>query len=1040
MATKLPGKKKTKRISPDILHKAGVRTFEEAIPESGVDQQSVEFFNEEVAQDIEKPKTKSDVKAMSDEELNAALDQQQSPIVTHADAPSGPIGPEDQFTDPHIGGSTTLSQVSDEQLDSMLNEQQAQGMTTRKALQTINAGIADILDLPGDVAAGVTNMIGGLLGMEEIPSGGIRQLMELVDSQLGISLTLPENELPQGPVADAFRFLGQSIGLLPVAGLLPRIPAQTAVPVKPSTMTGKIVEKVIPKGALKQTGRFIGQSAVDAPVGFAVTEAASGFGAGLLFGESKEHTDDPSMQFLAGVTGGLMPSISMQILKGFGFMGFRLLNDARMSLTKSKGDPRAADRLNRELIHDDEVVSFKDEDVLEEFLKFESPAQSTGNKALLSIERAILESDDVSMAVKAEGDTRLAELNNVIIRSLNTDTGEPGDFVATLEQLRAQQGYMKTMWKARIDIAQKRAKLRIKEVGPKINKEASQKIVNEEIQSALKDAVETQKQLWARSPNPKTSAVSLKQAWRKLISDRTRVTSKGDLRFSDSSADDLIKELGHMDYSGGGETGVFVPGRMPDEVSVKFLQDLRSRILDDIRKKQATEPSSNKKRIFHELQNTILGIFKNLESDIIKLNPDGTFTPPDQRLLNAINFTREMNQNFNQGPLAPVLKKNTQGGYVVEPTMTLNVLMGKGLSVEQRTANMRALKTAITRETKAADAAKRLGVENDADSFRPTTEAVQAYIKHTFVEDMVDPNGRIMVDKANAWFKENREFFKLFDSSFKKQFRDAIDADAPLSLVEDQSTTIKGIMNNKERASAVRFIEQDPIKIFDDVIGSFNADFVRKDMNILVRKVKRDKSGEALKGFQQSVFDWILERSILTGEKGLDGHDKAFVSGFKMTEFLKQKQVRAIIETVLSPEQQNRLTLAHNSAKKLDAFRRTGASAEGIIADSPAWILDFIGRVGGAQVGRQVAGKLGGGTVQTPGAFASRSTVLLRALVKDHAKNALIEAFTADSPDRLRALLMIARTPAEQAFQTQQLDAWFVELLMRYNIDPENQE
>ena len=990
-------------------------------------------------------KKNADVEEMSDADLDTALQEAlnptepvyfeselpeiEAPLKTAqpTEAPVGAVDTPEDFTDilpAHIGGSTSdVSQLSDSQLDEALENQQNPDMNARKALMTINAGIADILDLPGDVVAGITNLIGGLLGMEKIPSGGIRQLMELAWPIIGPQ-TVPEEALPKGPIADAFRFLGQSIGGLGAGGLLPRIKPPVTLP-KPSF--GE---------ALKETGRRIGQAAVDAPKAFAATEAATGFGAGLTFGATKEITDSPTAQFLGGAFGGISTSVALKIMKMLGFKGLRFLNDARMSFTKVKGDPRAADRLNRDLIYDDEAIKFTDENILEDFASKQSPAQKTSNKALLSIERAILGSKDVSVALKEEGNTRLADLNDIIIRSFDAEEGSRGDFTATLEELRTQQAYMKSLWTQRQEIAAVRAKQRIKEAGPKINKEQSQKIVNEEVKAALDDATKTQKELWERVDKDRMIDIQpLIDEWVKLISDRTRIASKNDLLFSGRGADDLLKELGTMETGVEGR-GVYKQGRLQGKVSIRFLQDLRSRLLDNLR--DIREPSDNKKHVFNRLQKTILNMYKTLEQDIIQINPDGTFTPPDQRLLNAIKFTREMHQNFNQGPLEPILRTNKQGGYVVDPTTTLNKLFGNGVTVEQRAVNMRALKKALRREATAVERARRIGLEDDADSFRPVTKAVEAYIQHHFVEDFVDPEGRIMVNKANRWFKENREFFKLFDDNFKQRFRDAIDADAPLTLVNEQASTIKGIMLNKERASVVRFLEQDPFKIFSSVSQRYNTSVIEKEMRVLTRKAKRDKSGEALKGFQQSVLDWILENSMLTGEKGLTAYETNFISGKKMTDFLNQAQVKVIIKEVLSPAQQNRLTLIHNSARKLDLFRKVPASAEGIIADSPAWILDFIGRVGGAQIGRQVAGHLGGGTVQTPGAFASRTTILLKSLTKDHAKQALIEAFTARNPDKLRALLSLAKTPAQRQIQTEQLNAWFTELFMRYNIHIED--
>ena len=146
-------------------------------------------------------KKNADVEEMSDADLDTALQEAlnptepvyfeselpeiEAPLKTAqpTEAPVGAVDTPEDFTDilpAHIGGSTSdVSQLSDSQLDEALENQQNPDMNARKALMTINAGIADILDLPGDVVAGITNLIGGLLGMEKIPSGGIRQLMEL---------------------------------------------------------------------------------------------------------------------------------------------------------------------------------------------------------------------------------------------------------------------------------------------------------------------------------------------------------------------------------------------------------------------------------------------------------------------------------------------------------------------------------------------------------------------------------------------------------------------------------------------------------------------------------------------------------------------------------------------------------------------------------------------------------------------------------------------------------------------------------------------
>ena len=668
---------------------------------------------------------------------------------------------------------------------------------------------------------------------------------------------------------------------------------------------------------------------------------------------------------------------------------------------------------------------------------------------MLALERAIYTSDDVSASIRAEGNIQLAELNEVITSSMTKGSGvEDAEFLATINELRAQQGYYEKLWAHRQEIARARAKKRIKALGPKTNKERTNTIVREEIEKALGDAIATQKQLWGRvDKNRKISTLPLKKVWMEMMQDMTRLSDKGDLLFSTSKgADDLMRELGFMgfDVKGKGfvidrETGKFVPGRMGDTESIKVLQDLRSRLLEELRRKLDREPSDNKKRIFKKLQNTIMGMFKTLEKDIITVNQDGTFTFPDQRLLNAISFSRQMNVTFNRGPVGKLLRKNADGTWNIDPEQTLVKMMGAGVSPEQAKANMKAMFAAVERETKAVDKARRLGIEDDPSHMRPTTEAFKAYLKHQFVEDFVDSAGRIKSEEAKAWMTSHREDFKLLPG-FTDDIKRAIEADDALSLIDNEATSLRGLMDNKERAAATRFIQQTPEKIFDSVIDQYNPDLVAREMRTLMHKTKKDASGEATKGLQQSVFDWILNRSLMKGEVNVDVNTQSFFSGWQMTQLMKKPQTKAIIEAILTKEQQNRLKLVQNSANKLDLIRKSRPAVGGIISDTPGWILEFIGSVAGAQIGRVVAGKLGGGTVQTPHAFANRAKYFLKSLTKDHARIALVEAFTSQNPDRLKALLMLPKTADQYTFQATQMEAWAVELMTRYNINTEELE
>ena len=174
-------------------------------------------------------------------------------------------------------------------------------------------------------------------------------------------------------------------------------------------------------------------------------------------------------------------------------------------------------------------------------------------------------------------------------------------------------------------------------------------------------------------------------------------------------------------------------------------------------------------------------------------------------------------------------------------------------------------------------------------------------------------------------------------------------------------------MDNKERAAATRFIEETPAVIFNSVVNRYNPDLIEREMRTLLHKTKKDSTGEATRGLQQAVFDWILRHSLVSRESmavgpkeyrlNVDIENKQYFSGWQMTELLNKPQTQAIIKTILTKEQQNRLTLVQNSAIKLDLIRKIQPATEGIIADATGWILEVLGSIGGAQLGRAVAGR-----------------------------------------------------------------------------------
>ena len=891
-------------------------------------------------------------------------------------------------------------------------------ITLRKAVQILNAGISDLLDLPGDVAAGIVNGINSALGLDEImakiPSGGFRRMFDIIGS------TLPEEKIPDTVLAHALRFLGQSIAGLPFAASLGIV--------KQGAVTGQGALTTLREGG-KTLAHTIGQTAVRKPISFTAAELIAGGGAGTGFGIVKQSTDDPTALLLGGLAGGISPAVTVGLIKSFGFKGFQILNDARLSFTKSKGDPRAAKRLdvittNKEKALD--AIAGEGDEVLPEFRQAATPAQLSQDPGLLRLERAVLEGDDLLKPLQG---AQHAELNEIIIRSMSEAT--EGQFALTREELRAQKLYLQALVNERMRLAELRAQQRIADAGADLDPVAANKIAREELESALEDALVTQRELWGQvGKDVSVASEPLQKIWREILSRRTGLADKGDLKFTDSEgATDLLTLLGHIDADGN-----FVAGSIKKNISIAELQDLRSRLLEQTRGDLGRRNSSRKRGIFNKLQNTIMKMFETMEGETIMVkNADGVWeeAQPSKQLTKAIAFSRNVNEKFNRSEIRHVLGSNPDGSLKVDPEMTLHKLLGKGVSPPQRALNLKKLMKAVERETKATN---RIGVEDDPLNTAPVTHAVKAYIKHQFIRNFVF-DGEVTRKSATQWINDNRETLKQIPG-LADELKSAIKSGSAAELMVSRDAKVQALLNDPNRSALVRFIEQEPL----DALTKTAKGTVKQaetDIGVIIRKAAKDPSGEATLGLQQSVFDWILERSMLTGsgKQSVDAFDRTYISGFKMTEFLKIPSVRAIINKALTPEQLSRLEVIRKTAKQLDAIRKSESTIDGeIIKDAPGWILDLVGKVAGADIGRRVSKQLGGGTIQTPGAFSQRMRIMLKSLVKDHGKQALIDALTAKSPDRLKALLMVAKTPAEKAFQNRQLNAYLMEVMDRHNL------
>ncbi len=173
-----------------------------------------------------------------------------------------------------------------------------------------------------------------------------------------------------------------------------------------------------------------------------------------------------------------------------------------------------------------------------------------------------------------------------------------------------------------------------------------------------------------------------------------------------------------------------------------------------------------------------------------------------------------------------------------------------------------------------------------------------------------------------------------------------------------------------ETGALARFTDADPQVAASQLISSRDP---AGDARRLVATVKGDPS--ALEGLRAAVIEELWKRG--GGDAG----------GF--ARILKQPKIERLLLETLSPGDQRRLARIAAAATDISTKQRSIART---VLTSTARIA---ARIGGAQVGRGLAGVTGGGTVQTPG------------IVSRAASQTFDRLFTAIPPEELLARAVV---------------------------------
>jgi len=830
------------------------------------------------------------------------------------------------------------------------------------AMQFYNTGIATGLGGPIDLANYGLGFLG--LGSDEpfMGSESIRKGLAGWGELFGAPMTAPEGAQPKTLPQRIGRVAGEATGMAPLMGL----GAQAAA--ARGTGTAAEVGKSMLEGVARHPwATLVGETAAIAGAGKGGQIAAElfpGSPTAELYGE-----------LLGGFGGGTAAAAVKPALRGGKWLAERTpvvggpvravtrgIPAAIAPFTKAGARIRAEDRVQG-LVADPEATAAK---IREDTVADMTPAQKSEDKHLLALEKAVL---DENVKLEAEFAERTSEATHQLRDELSK-IGEGGDVKDARRHLVAMQDRLTAALKLRVDQALDLAAQRIAALTPERKAIESSVIVREEVERALGAARKQEKVEWGKvDPDIEAPLEKTKQAYNDRLAELTEAT-RDDMP---GVARRLLGEDAPPDNPFEAPLEGTTAKKWDDTQTVHEMRGLYSKLREVSRKARAAG-DYNEARIADDIADGILDDFADVESVNDAFNA-------------ARRFSYDLNSKFKDGPVGRILGRNRTGGQRTPPELTLQTTAGRSGDRGYVEA---------TRILEAAPSAK---------------SEIGEFVMGNF-QKAAAPNGVFSPTLARKFATENNLLAEYPD--LKRAMLEAADA---YEVGVAREARLDNVSKGLGKTSHTReFLGAHPHEEIQRVI---KADNPRASARQLRRQARRDKTGKALAGLKSAVMEHLIEKSSVGAA---DEAGELLLSGNTLKHHLKNKETLAVLEEILAPKEMRRVKRIAHELSKLEAGKGRLPNVHGVMNDTPSVLLSMAARVLAAQAGRGVAGKMGGGTVQTPGIFSNRAQKVLERVTNDTAHKLIVDAVQDD--DLFVALLQPLRGVKGEKLVARKFNAW----------------
>ena len=700
-------------------------------------------------------------------------------------------------------------------------------------------------------------------------------------------------------------------------------------------------------------GQSVAQAPVVAPVRSTAAELAAGAGAG--YGRLSAEEAFPGVEgagALGELAGGLgvgaltaVPSLVTQL------PGVRAAQGAVAPFTQAGSEARAARRLTS-LVPDAEAASRAAEAPTISEL---TPAQRTGDVRLLALEKAVA---DENPAIAQQLRERAAAAQRTLEEEARALGGDPMQTRAFLE---SRVGRLTDALNTRVEQAQSRARERIAALEPGAPADATSRIAREEFDKAYDAARAQERVLWNSIPSDvRIDTAPLFERFAALVQETPRTQQRSIPAYArDFLAPDSASRL--------------EAAAAPAE-----LQGLRSELLD-IERAARDAGRRNEARIAGRIADDVLDALNSLPETA------GPYAV-------AREFSRNLNEVFRSGGVAPLAR--TAGGSEprVAPELTLETLLGSG-------------------GPRAAVAARDLLV---ATGNSPATRAaVEDYLTRSFRNAAVSSEGRIRPEGAANWMRRNEALLERFPD-VRNRLAEGMTAQGRAETLATRQTDVERRLQRPNESAVARFLGADPGEEAARVFAARDPAAVATSLR---RSVDRDASGQALAGLRGAFVDELFGRARQTTPEG------TVLRGSAIMAALDDPKQAAALRAVFDAPAIQRLRQIGTELTALERARGPLPSVGGVIQDTPAKVVDIIGRVVAARTAAAVGGDTGlAGGLQSAQIASSNMREFLRGLTNDRAARLLSKAVT--DPELFATLMSPTRNVRQQDVAVRRLQGW----------------